>query len=264
MKKARTGQLVVEPAIDNEATTPRQHIENLIERIRVGRRTGANAALEQGKRFSELRDLTKPYEKDKKSGLSYHKSIGKTGYGWGTAERYRALFETVTKAGISADIYLALVDHGCDLAAKRTATAAGIVQDLPDLLKLDVADESDVTVMVERINKNYPVERKAEPKPTALEAMEETLINLKTMPKNAQRDKMIATTECDIAERQKATLLTLAIALAPFLGQDKKWAEGYAKEVGDNTALLKQRYSEAVKFAKSAQFLRAKPEPESK
>src|ERR1700722_20825167 len=83
-----------------EQPTPEQQIKNLIETIQKERRNGADAAFEQGKRFAELRKLTAPYEKDKKSGLSYHKSAVRTGYAWATAERLRNTYETVTAAKI--------------------------------------------------------------------------------------------------------------------------------------------------------------------
>ena len=72
---------------------------------------------------------------------------------------------------------------------------------------------------------------------------------------------MVAETRTAIKELMKTTLLTLASTLAPFLGKNEQWAESYVKTVEENATLLKQRYGEAVKFAQSAKFLLAEPEP---
>lgn len=249
--------------VNPNKSTDEQKIKNKIEDIRLNRSKGAAAAFEQGKRFVELRTLTKPHEKGEKTGLSYSKSVAKTGYSWPTAERYRNLYETVTNAGISPDIYLVLADYGCDLAAKRATTAAGIVHDLPELLTLNVTDEEAVKKMVKQISDKYPIERPKAKSPTPLEALTTLLTNLKEQPASAHTTKMIQETSSAIIKTKKETLLSLATALAPFIGKDEKWAESYVKKVENNSALLDQRYDEAVKFAKSATFLETE-KPETK
>jgi hypothetical protein len=262
--KIETATTVAELADGNEAKSANeQEIGNKISDIRFNRQKGANAAFEQGKRFSELRKLTKPYETDKASGLSYVKSVSQTGYAWTTAERYRVLYETVTNAGISADIHLVLADYGCDLAAKRTTTAAGIVRDLPELLTLDVTDEKAVEKMVKQVNDKHPVEKPKSMPPTSLETLTALLNNLKRQPASTHTTTMIEKTSSAIIKTKKETLLSLATAIAPFIGKDEKWAESYVKKVENNSALLDQRYNEAVKFAKSATFLETE-EPKTK
>lgn len=62
-------------------------------------------------------------------------------------------------------------------------------------------------------------------------------------------------TRSEIIKAQQSSLLNLATALAPFIGKDRQWAEQFVESVAKNGTLLKQRYAEAVKFAKSASFL---------
>jgi len=241
---------------NTKTTTPEQQIENLIETIQKERRKGADAAFEQGKRFADLRELTASYEKDTKSGLSYHKSVLRTGYAWATAERLRNMYDTVTAAKIPADIYTVLADYGCDLAAKRTTTPAGIVHDLGDALsKLDLTSEQAIRVMVTKINGDYPLERKGKSLSTSLDTLAEVLTSIEQMPKSGQTEKMKKETQEAIVKTKKEMLLSLASVLAPFIGKDEKWAEGYVEAVADNPVLLDQRYQDAVKFAKSATFL---------
>ena len=164
------------------------------------------------------------------------------------------MYEIVKSSGIEADVFLALAEHSCNLAADRATTAAGILAALPALNALDITDEAAVKKMAKEINQAYPVIAEGKQPATAVEELEALLGNLEGMPKNPATTKMIAETRSEIIKTQQSSLLTLALALAPFIGKDKKWAEEYVERVGDNSTLLRQRYAEAAKFAKSATF----------
>lgn len=242
--------------IGNEAITL------TITQVREAWGRGAEDRLKLGELFSQLRKQVQAYRKNSQ-GLTYNQAVAKTGVPRGTAERYRLMHETFTSYGIRADVFLALAEYGCNLAADRATTPAGIVSNLPVLGSLDITDENAVEKLAKQINKDYPVKTEEKEPVTPIDELDSLLANLEKMPKNAATAKMIAETQSAITETQKVSLLTLAIALAPFIGKDKQWAEEYVDEVAHNSTLLKQRYREAVKFAKSATFLETE-EPKTK
>lgn len=239
------------PDVNDEA------IATTIKQVKEVWRRGAKDRLKLGELFSQLRHQVEAYRRDDKTGLTYNQAVAKTGVPRGTAERYREMYETVSSSGIHADVFLALAERGCNLAADRTITVAGILAAIPSLNSLDITDETAVKAMVKDIDKNYPVVLSEKQPTTDVGHLEALLANLEAMPTNPATTKMIADTKSEIIKAQQSSLLTLATALAPFIGKDKKWAEGYVDRVGDNSTLLKQRYVEAVKFAQSAAFLLA-------
>jgi hypothetical protein len=245
----------VQGPVANPDVIGNEVITTTINQVKDVWRRGAKDRLKLGELFSQLRSQVEAYRKDAKTGLTYNQAVAKTGVPRGTAERYREMYETVKSSGIQADVFLALADKGCNLAANRTTMTAGILADLPSLKTLDITDDAAVKKLAEDINRDYPVISSGKEPTTAVEDLEALLRNLETMPTNPATTKMIADTKSEIIKAQQASLLTLAIALAPFMGKDKTWAEGYVERVGDNSTRLRQRYAEAVKFAKSATFL---------
>jgi hypothetical protein len=240
---------------EKPALTGLEQINSTINAIRGLWGKGKEARLELGKLFSQLRAQTLPYERGSTDGKSYTQAVAETGVPRGTAEGYRNMYEVLQAAKIPADTYLILADHGCDLAAERVATLAGIVHDVPELLTIDVTDEEAVKRMAKKIKDGYPVERKQKSAPTPLETLAEVLASIEEMPESAQTDKMREDTQKAIVKMKVETLLSLATAVAPFVGRDAAWAETWVNEVEDNSALLDQRYNDAVTFAKSASFL---------
>jgi hypothetical protein len=240
---------------EKPALTGLEQINETIATIRGLWSKGREARLELGRLFSELRAQTLPYERGSTDGKSYTQAVAETGVQRGTAEGYRKMYEVLQAAKIPADTYLILADQGCDLAAEREATLAGIVHDVPELLTIDATNEEAVKKMAKKIKDGYPVERKQKSAPTPLETLTEVLASIEEMPKSAQTDKMRADTQKAIVRMKVETLLSLATALAPFVGRDAAWAEAWVKEADDNSALLEQRYNDGVTFAKSAAFL---------
>ena len=216
---------------------------------------GAKDRLKLGELFSQLRREVEAYRKNERTGLTYNQAVAKTGVPRGTAERYREMYDVFKGSGIKADSFLALADHRCNLAAERTVTASGILSDLPGLNSLYITDEDAVKKMAEKINRDYPLKPSGDQPTSPIEELEALLGNLEGMPKTPATEKMIAETRSEIIKVQQSSLLILATALAPFIGKDKQWAEQYVDDVAKNSSLLKQRYAEAVTFAKSAAFL---------
>src|SRR5579863_2399137 len=223
--------------IGNEAIT------TTINQVKDVWRRGAKDRLKLGELFSQLRNQVEAYRKDKKTGLTYNQAVAKTGVPRGTAERYRQMCEAVKSSGIQADVFLALAEHGCNLAADRAVTAAGILSDLPNVNSLDITHEEKVKEMAEEINKKYPVNDGEKKPATQIEDLEALLVNLEGMAKTPATTKMIDDTRSAIIKAQESSLLTLAIVLAPFIGKDEQWAKTYVGKVAHNSTILKQRYA---------------------
>src|SRR5512133_2524744 len=98
--------------IGNEAIT------TTIKQVREVWGRGAEDRLKLGELFSQLRSQVEAYKKDSQ-GLTYNQALAKTGVPRGTAERYRLMYETVKSSGVLAEVFLALAEHGCNLAADR-------------------------------------------------------------------------------------------------------------------------------------------------
>ena len=244
----------VQEPVANPDVIGNEAITTTINQVKDVWRRGAKDRLKLGELFSQLRNQVEAYRKDEDTGLTYNQAVARTPVPRGTAERYREMYETVKSSGIQADLFLALAERGCNLAANRATTTAGILAAVPSLNSLDITDGAAVKKMAKDINRDYPVITSGK-EPTAVEDLEVLLGNLQAMPKSSATAKMIADTQSEIIAAQQSSLLTLAIVLAPFIGKDKTWAENYVERVGDNSTLLRQRYLEAVKFAKSATFL---------
>jgi len=243
------GPIVDSSVIGDEAIT------TTISQVKDAWSRGAKDRLKLGELFSQLRSQVEAYRTNEKTGLTYNQAVSKTGVPRGTAERYREMYETVESSGIKADIFLALAEHRCNLAAERSVTASGILRDLRGLNSLDITDEDAVKKMAAKINQEYPLNPSDKRPASPVEELETLLGNLEGMPKTLATEKMIAETRSEIGKVQQSSLLILATALAPFIGKERQWAEQYVDNVAKNSALLKQRYAEAVKFAKSAAFL---------
>lgn len=245
----------VQGPVANPSVIGNEAITTTISQVKDAWNRGAKDRLKLGELFSQLRSQVEAYRKNKKTGLTYNQAVGKTGVPRGTAERYREMYETVKSSGIQADVFLALAEHRCNLAAERSVTAAGILSDLPGLNSLDITDEDAVKKMAEKINQDYSLKLSEKEPQSPIEDLEALLANLEGMPDTPATTKMIAETRAEIIKVQQSSLLTLATALAPFIGKGEDWAGQYVESVAKNSTLLKQRYVEAVKFAKSAAFL---------
>jgi len=77
---------------------------------------GQDARLKLGEGYHLLKGECEPYEKSPDTGLTYNKSVAKTGLPRPTAERYRLMFETKQEYGVPGDTFLMLSAEGLNLA----------------------------------------------------------------------------------------------------------------------------------------------------
>src|SRR4051812_44445429 len=72
-----------------------------------------------GEQLSQLRAETGAYQNNEQTGISYTEAVRRTGVPRSTAEFYRGLYETCADHSIPTAMFLALQDHGVNLARKR-------------------------------------------------------------------------------------------------------------------------------------------------
>ena len=106
---------IIEDANSRKITGPKA-IEDLINVCRSLRIQGQDARLKLGEGYHLLKGECEPYEKSPDTGLTYNKSVAKTGLPRPTAERYRLMFETKQEYGVPGDTFLMLSAEGLNLA----------------------------------------------------------------------------------------------------------------------------------------------------
>lgn len=235
-----------------------EKIDPLVASIQQLWQKGETNRLKLGEFFSKLRKETKQYKRDEETGLSYASAVRRTGVPRSTAELYRGMWELSSEHKIPAQVFLSLCEAGFNLATDldEQATVPGIVSDHRELLTGKIADYD---ALAEALIKEYG--KQSQTTPGAVEevaAMQKEIADLQkhmtgTMPDSLRKagETAIAKKQAELHALRVTALAGLAKAVAPFVGQNKTWAENYAKKLKDNQVLTAQRYTEAVKFAKS-------------
>jgi hypothetical protein len=129
--------------------------ETLIGEIKNLWSTTQNNYMKMGEHFSHLRAETETYQKNDKTGISYSEAVRRTGVPRSTAEFHRGLYETCADYSIATAVFLALQDHGVNLAKERFESAL----EMKELRTVNVADHEAVSNLADHIKKACPADK---------------------------------------------------------------------------------------------------------
>ena len=244
-----------------------KEIDPLVASIRPLWQDGQSNRLTLGELFSKLRKETQPFEKDSANGLTYTSAVRLTGVPRSTAEKYRQMWEVSNEHKIPAQVFLLLCEAGFNLATDldKQATVAAIVQDHPELCTGDIADYDALVAvydargqLVGGLKHNYGKQPASAGGSKDIAALEEEVKELGVIKEKLNSDTGKKSIQDSIDLKQEElhglrvkALTSLARAVAPFLGKDDEWADGYSKAYKDSKKITKQRYADAVKFVQS-------------
>jgi len=137
----------------NHAVKVSPRTEALIVEIKSLWSTTQTQYMKLGEHFSQLRAETETYQRNETTGISYTEAVRRTGLARSTAEFYRGLYETCADHNIPTAMFLALQDHGVNLAKERFAS----VREWKELRTVNVADHEAVSTLAENIKEACPV-----------------------------------------------------------------------------------------------------------
>jgi hypothetical protein len=261
-KKASATESVNDESI-NQNTTAIPVQEDLIESGKALWTNGARDRLKLGEIFSKLRKNAPVYLKAK-NGLSYNQAVSKMGVPRGTAENYRAMWDTKEACGVSGDLFLVLCDYGCNLATMRTnlggAFRGAIGAFSNSLTTVHATDTKAVEALAKEIKAalNLPAAPKEAYTDEVRRLQDELSELVQELPKAKSAEESGDIAESIHQKREELVfahtdrMQSLVASIAPFIEWDEAAVKTYMEKFSEMTlSLQEQTYKEAVKLLKS-------------